>query len=45
MRFYILRVMTIPSGGLQGIIYQKMLVMKDKNIIFSLDVSRDVRKI
>jgi len=39
------RVMTIPSGGLQGIIYQKMLVMKDENILFSLDVSRDVRKI
>lgn len=39
------RVMTIPSGGLQGIIYQKMLVMKDERILFSLDVSRDVRKI
>jgi len=39
------RVKTIPSGGLQGIIYQKMLVMKDENIFFSLDVSRDVRKI
>lgn len=39
------KVKTIPSGGLQGIIYQKMLVMKDKNIQFSIDVSRDVRKI
>ena len=39
------RVKTIPSGGLQGIIYQKMLVMKDEKILFSLDVSRDVRKI
>ncbi len=39
------RVKTIPSGGLQGIIYQKMLVMKDEKIVFSLDVSRDVRKI
>ena len=37
------RVMTIPSGGLQGIIYQKMLVMKDEHIKFSLDVGRDVR--
>ena len=37
------RVMTIPSGGLQGIIYQKMLVMKDENITFSLDVGRRVR--
>jgi len=39
------RVKTIPSGGLQGIIYQKMLIMKDEKIVFSLDVSRDVRKI
>ena len=39
------RVKNIPSGGLQGIIYQKMLSMKDNKILFSLDVSRDVRKI
>ena len=39
------RVMTIPSGGLQGIIYQKMLVMKDEHIKFSLDVGRGVREI
>ena len=39
------RVMTIPSGGLQGIIYQKMLVMKDDHIKFSLDVGRGVREI
>lgn len=39
------RVKTIPTGGLQGIIYQKMLTMKSENILFSLDVSRDVRKI
>jgi len=37
------RVMTIPSGGLQGIIYQKMLVMKDEHIKFSLDVGRGVK--
>lgn len=37
------RVMTIPSGGLQGIIYQKMLVMKDEHIKISLDVGRGVR--
>lgn len=37
------RVMTIPSGGLQGIIYQKMLVMKDEHIDFSLDVGRGIR--
>lgn len=39
------KVKNIPSGGLQGIIYQKMLSMKDNRILFSLDVSRDVRKI
>lgn len=39
------KVKSIPSGGLQGIIYQKMLSMKDNQILFSLDVSRDVRKI
>ena len=35
----------IPSGGLQGIIYQKMLVMKDKNIKFSLNVSNSIKKL
>lgn len=35
----------IPSGGLQGLIYQKLLLMQDKNIVFDLNVSRDVRKI
>lgn len=39
------KVKTIPSGGLQGIIYQKMLTMKDERISFNLNVSRDVRKI
>ena len=39
------RVKNIPTGGLQGIIYQKMLTMKDNKILFSLSVSRDVRKI
>ena len=39
------KVKNIPSGGLQGIIYQKMLSMKDNRILFSLDVSRDVRNI
>ena len=39
------RVKNIPTGGLQGIIYQKMLAMKDNRILFSLSVSRDVRNI
>lgn len=35
----------IPSGGLQGLIYQKMLVMQEKNINLILNVSQQVRKI
>lgn len=34
----------IPSGGLQGIVYQKMLVMNDKRIKLTLDVSSSVKK-
>ena len=35
----------IPSGGLQGLIYQKMLYAEDKNIKFNLDISTAVRKL
>lgn len=35
----------IPSGGLQGLVYQKMLVMQDKNINIDLNISNEVRKI
>ncbi len=35
----------IPSGGLQGLIYQKMLLMQDKNIEVKLDINSQVRKI
>lgn len=35
----------IPSGGLQGLIYQKMLLMQEKNIEISLDINNQVRKI
>lgn len=38
------RAKKIPSGGLQGIVYQKMLVMNDKNIKPILDVSNSVKK-
>ena len=38
------RAKKIPSGGLQGIVYQKMLVMNDKNIKPRLDVSNSVKK-
>ena len=36
------RAKKIPTGGLQGIIYQKMLVMQDKNIKINLDISRTI---
>lgn len=35
----------IPSGGLQGLIYQKMLIMQEKNIDIDLDIHKEVRKI
>ena len=35
----------IPSGGLQGLIYQKMLLMQEKNIEVNLDIDSQVRKI
>lgn len=35
----------IPSGGLQGLVYQKMLSMQEKNINIDLNVSTEVRKI
>lgn len=35
----------IPSGGLQGLVYQKMLAMQENYINVILDVSSNVRKI
>ncbi len=35
----------IPSGGLQGLIYQKMLVMQENKIEINLNISKDIRKI
>ncbi len=35
----------IPSGGLQGLIYQKMLLGQENKIRFNLNVSKDIRKI
>lgn len=35
----------IPSGGLQGLIYQKMLLMQEKNIEVNLDINSKVRKV
>lgn len=40
----ILKTSSIPTGGLQGIIYQKLLDMKDKNIEYHLDVSKNIHK-
>lgn len=35
----------IPAGGLQGLIYQKMLEMKEKHINIELNVDKEVRKV
>ena len=35
----------LPIGGLQGLIYQKLLVMKEKNININLEVSNHLNKI
>lgn len=35
----------IPSGGLQGLVYQKMLVMQENKIEINLNINKDVRKI
>ena len=35
----------IPEGGLQGLFYQKMLLMQEKDIKINLDISKEVRKI
>ena len=36
------KVKRIPSGGLQGLVYQKMLVMQEKNMIANLEISRSI---
>lgn len=35
----------IPTGGLQGLIYQKMLYMQNNNINVQLDVSKSLKKL
>lgn len=35
----------IPEGGLRGLVYYKLLTMKDKKINISLDIDNKVRKI
>lgn len=35
----------IPSGGLQGIIYQKMIKMKKRKVTYSLNISRDLKEL
>lgn len=35
----------IPAGGLQGLIYQKMLYMQNNNINVQLDVSKSLKKL
>lgn len=35
----------IPEGGLQGLVYQKMLKMKENNITVNLNVDKKIRKV
>lgn len=37
--------MIIPEGGLRGLVYSKMLVMKEKKIDFDLSVDRAIRTV
>lgn len=32
----------LPTGGLQGLVYQKMLTMKENNIICNLEISKNI---
>ena len=40
-----IKVSKIPSGGLKGLIYSKLLVMKEKKINYNLNISRGVSTI
>lgn len=40
----ILKTNSIPTGGLQGLIYQKLLDMKESNICYYLEVSKNIPK-
>lgn len=33
----------VPIGGLQGLVYQKMLIMKDKSINYNLEISQEIK--
>lgn len=41
----ILKVSNIPTGGLQGLFYQKLLSMKHKGIQMNIEVSREIKKV
>ena len=38
-------VSVIPAGGLRGLIYSKILDMKEKNIEYELNISKDIRTV
>lgn len=40
----LLRTSSIPTGGLQGLIYQKLLDMKEQEIHYYLDVNKNIDK-
>lgn len=44
-QYLMLKVSSIPTGGLQGLIYQKLLVMKSKMIDINVEVSKELNGI
>ena len=40
----LLKTNSIPTGGLQGLIYQKLLDMKEKKIEYHLEISKNISK-
>lgn len=42
--FYIRGINNLPTGGIRGLIYYKLMIMKHNNIYFSLDVDKNINK-
>lgn len=41
-QYLILKTKNIPTGGLQGIIYQKLLLMKQMKISYNVEISKEI---
>ncbi|MDD3341884.1 MAG: GHKL domain-containing protein [Bacilli bacterium] len=41
-QYLIVKTNSIPTGGLQGLVYQKLLLMKDKEIKYNLEISKSI---